>query len=456
MTRRRFVIGVVIVLIPLAIHAIWDQIESTLLARAISDMSRRGEPVSLASRSAPLESSEQKHAAGLYAAAAGLASWQAGDDGYTMTEKDVELRASDPRLEQARLDAYLARYAPAGELLKVATPLDFRGFGRHAPELGTNQSSLQNLSGMNNLSADLLSVRGQGDLAADVLVRSIRLQRTITIPYYRYLSLGRLYGSLRILLNHAMPEAASLQRLQLAFDEWPDDDGVGAELQRQRAQTLGAVWPYPADGASWALRLQPGYRAASTEAIAFAVFRPLLTHMLRRQIKPYDEAIAVARQPWPAKLDSARALAERYGIEARRAGSRTFLERAIKAAGTSMGVWQLDDALPVGGMNLARRRTVVAVMAVERFRRAHMGQPPASLAALVPEYLQSVPQDPFDGAPLKYRVDAGTYIVYSVDVNRTDDGGALYGFGSGVPGRNRAFRDMSPRDIGIRVPLRVH
>jgi hypothetical protein len=178
--------------------------------------------------------------------------------------------------------------------------------------------------------------------------------------------------------------------------------------------------------------------------------------MLRRQLEPFDEAIAVARQPWPGKLDSARTLAKRYDIEARRAGSRTLLERVIKTAGTSIGVWQLDDALPVGGMNLARRRTAVAVIAVERFRRTHMGQPPASLDALIPEYLHSVPQDPFDGAPLKYRADADTYIVYSVDVNRADDGGALYGFGSGVPGRNRAFRDMSPRDIGIRVPLRVH
>lgn len=461
MKRRRLLVVVVIVLAPLALHAVWDQIESTLLARAISDLSRRGEPVAIVSRTAPLGSSEQRQAAGLYAAAAGLARWQAADDGYRMTTKDVEDPTSDPRLEEGSLADYLASYAPAAELLKDATPLDFRGFGRLAPELETNPSSLETLSGMNNLSADMLSVRGQGDLAADVLVRSIRLQRTISIPFYRYISVGRLYGSLRILLNHATPGLASLDRLQSALAEWPDEDGLVAELQRERAQILGEFWPYPADGASWALRPQPGYRAAPAEAIGFVILRPILTHMRRRQLEPFDEAIAVARQSWPEKQDSVHALAQRHGIERLRAGSRTFFERFIRTIGPStFAVWRLDDAVPVGGINLARRRTAVAVMAVERFRRGHMGHPPASLDALVPEYLRSVPQDPFDGAPLKYRVDADTYIVYSVDVNRTDDGGALYGFGSGVPGRFRGFRDgfrdMSPRDIGIRVALRMH
>jgi hypothetical protein len=114
----------------------------------------------------------------------------------------------------------------------------------------------------------------------------------------------------------------------------------------------------------------------------------------------------------------------------------------------------LTQTLPVGGMNLAFRRTAIATIAAERFRRAHAGQPPPSLAALVPEFLASVPQDPFDGKPLKYRVAADSYVVYSVDINRVDDSGELYGFGSGVGGRVRGIRaDPLPRDIGIRVPL---
>jgi hypothetical protein len=456
MKRRRLLVVVVIVLVPLAVHAIWDQAESTLLAREISALARRGEPVNVVANRLPLASAEQRQAAALYAAAAGLARWQSRDDNYTMTAKDVESRTADPRLEAARLDEYLARAAPALALLKTATSLDFAGFSDIAPELHTNQSSLETLSGMSNLSADIHSVRGEQDLATDTLIQSIRLQRTITITWYSYLSVARLYGSLRILLNHASPEPQALQRLQAAFEEWPDSDGLIAEMQRQRAQLLGTFWPYPADGASWALRPQLGYRAAAGEAGAFVIFRPLLTHVMRRQLGPFDEVVAVARQPWPGKMDSAQALAKRYNLEARRGGSRTFLNRAMGTITGEIGVWHLDSALPVGGMNLARRRTAIVVLAVERFRRAHQGQPPVSLDALVPQYLKAVPDDPFDGKPLKYRVDADNYVVYSVDINRTDDGGVFYGFGSGVAGPIRGFRDMSPRDIGIRVPLGVH
>jgi hypothetical protein len=104
-------------------------------------------------------------------------------------------------------------------------------------------------------------------------------------------------------------------------------------------------------------------------------------------------------------------------------------------------------------MNLALRRTSIATLAAERYRRAHGGDAPVSLDALVPDYLAAVPQDPFSGQPLRYRRTADSYVVYSVDVNRIDDGGVLYGFGSGSTARMRRVDDPSPRDIGIRVPL---
>ena len=175
--------------------------------------------------------------------------------------------------------------------------------------------------------------------------------------------------------------------------------------------------------------------------------------MVRGGFQPYADAIAVAREPWPAKLDSARALAERYGVEPGRSPAQSILHRVLRVT-ESFGVQYLVQTLPVGGMHLAFHRTAIVTMAAERFRRAHAGQPPSSLNALVPEFLASVPQDPFDGKPLKYRVAADSYVVYSVDINRVDDNGALHGFGSGVGGRTRGYRDdASPRDIGIRVPL---
>jgi hypothetical protein len=66
------------------------------------------------------------------------------------------------------------------------------------------------------------------------------------------------------------------------------------------------------------------------------------------------------------------------------------------------------------------------LLAVEGYRAEHGGPPPA-LAALVPEWLDSVPDDRFSGAPYVYRVAPDTdsgYLLYSVGADGRDDGGA--------------------------------
>lgn len=435
---------IVLILLPLAIHAVWDQVESTLLARAIAELRRRGEPVDVAARGAALPTSEQRHVAALYAAAANLALHQIRDDGYRMTRKDVENPANDPRLDAAGLEAFLLRAQSALDLLASASALDFNGFGSIAPEFHENQSALQALSGINNLQTDVLSAAGEGDRAADVLVHSARLQRTFTIAFYRSLARARLFGSLRILFGRTSPSDAAIQRIQAAVETWPDDDGLHSELQAARALRLGTFWPHPADG-SWALRPQQGFRGGPGQALAFVAFRPALTHAMRRQFGSFEEALAVAREQWPAKLGSARALAQKYHVDVSRPPSDRGLVRRI--ADPSFGVWQLAYALPPAGTNLAMRRTSIAALAIERFRRANGGQSPPSLDTLVPAYLTAVPLDPFDGKPLKYTQDADGYVIYSVDRDRADDGGVLYGHGAGVVGAPER------RDLGIRVPL---
>lgn len=71
----------------------------------------------------------------------------------------------------------------------------------------------------------------------------------------------------------------------------------------------------------------------------------------------------------------------------------------------------------------ARLRTAMAAVAVERWRIAHNGQIPDSLDELVPAFLASVPQDPFDGHPLRFKKLASGYAVYSVGPDGVDDGG---------------------------------
>ena len=100
------------------------------------------------------------------------------------------------------------------------------------------------------------------------------------------------------------------------------------------------------------------------------------------------------------------------------------------------------------GLNLAMRRVAIAALAVERYRRAHDGALPPSLDALVPALLPAVPIDPFTGHPLVYKSGKDSYLLYSADMNRNDDGGALYGTGSLNP-----MPLPRLRDFGIKVPL---
>lgn len=51
------------------------------------------------------------------------------------------------------------------------------------------------------------------------------------------------------------------------------------------------------------------------------------------------------------------------------------------------------------------------------------GTLPKSVDALVPQYLESVPLDPFDGQPLRYKLTQTGFVVYSIADDRVDNGG---------------------------------
>jgi hypothetical protein len=83
----------------------------------------------------------------------------------------------------------------------------------------------------------------------------------------------------------------------------------------------------------------------------------------------------------------------------------------------------LTRGLNAYARDTAQLRNAATALAVERFR-LKTGQPPATLEELVPEFLESVPIDPFDGQPLRYRRSENGYVVYSVSLNLQDDGGS--------------------------------
>jgi hypothetical protein len=81
----------------------------------------------------------------------------------------------------------------------------------------------------------------------------------------------------------------------------------------------------------------------------------------------------------------------------------------------------------------ARRRILIAAIALERYRARH-GQYPKGLPELMPELVQTPPVDFMDGQPLRYRLTVdGHVILYSVGLGCVDDGGMLLRRGRGMP-----------------------
>jgi hypothetical protein len=69
-------------------------------------------------------------------------------------------------------------------------------------------------------------------------------------------------------------------------------------------------------------------------------------------------------------------------------------------------------------VQLAATRILLALKA----HKLEKGKLPATLAELVPEYLDSVPLDDYDGQPMRY--NAAKKVVYSVGKDLKDDGGS--------------------------------
>ena len=115
--------------------------------------------------------------------------------------------------------------------------------------------------------------------------------------------------------------------------------------------------------------------------------------------------------------------------------------------------------LTMGGSLLARaataeaqRRILITVIALERYRGKH-GSYPATLTALAPEFLKSVPVDFMDGQPLRYRLaNDGHFVLYSVGLDCVDNGGKISANGGRGVGGGSPEIFSSPTDADIVWP----
>lgn len=79
----------------------------------------------------------------------------------------------------------------------------------------------------------------------------------------------------------------------------------------------------------------------------------------------------------------------------------------------------IDNVIPAESI----RRLAGTAVALKRYQLKH-GEWPETLEALVPEFLTTIPTDPGDGQPLRYRRQSNDeFLLYTLGYNGRDDGG---------------------------------
>lgn len=90
----------------------------------------------------------------------------------------------------------------------------------------------------------------------------------------------------------------------------------------------------------------------------------------------------------------------------------------------SLLVPAVDVCLYAGARLRAKTLSLDTAVAAELNRR-ELGAFPQTLDELIPDHLPTIPIDPFDGKPLRYRIEDDGIVVYSIGRNKVDDLGDI-------------------------------
>ena len=440
--------------VPVFAFLVWSRVEAARLDRALDALEARHEPLDIADFEPTPATAEQREASRTYARAMAIA----GDQSMTRAQvaaasTAIEKLCQSPgdgpaRTEQIRiLRALEEPYTPAFELLDRAATLDAQGWQvadrprRNSPE----EFRSRNLARLNAMRIARLACSGEGVEASAALLSTLRLGRMIPLHFFgrNLLPTGH---SLHAVLTSALPDPLLLAKIQREYERAADDRGVEGRLRYQRASWLYLTLPGLVSDAP------PGYAAARTNpfgAILMRLAQPMQDHGSVAELREFDDALAAVQEPWPRKLEAATAVTAKYRYirsQTRRPG---LAERIMRPFGAHAASVTLEGLVTTAAESLAGARASVGAVAVARYSRAHDGTYPASLRVLVPEYLTEPLIDPYTGTDLKYLHNARSYKVYSVGINRKDDGGSWDDHSD-----LQESRRGNPPDIGIAVGLR--
>jgi hypothetical protein len=438
---RRLGIVVFVLLLPVAVWSLWDYIEARRLSRAVKDIRGRGEPVTMGRAQTRAEDAP-RNAARFYDAAGSLldrAPLYAGKDSIT---QGLRYGREERSVVIAKIREWLAQNAEAERLLELGTDAEFMGF-QPGTEYNYRTDRMWGLGTMAEMRRVERLADGDGDRAARAIVMQLRVARTGRSNLFGgdmvWWPVERALSELSAVLDVG-PGDPALMQLATALAEHDRDSAIEEAALRARAYLIDSFWSESSD---WYGR--PGIRFSGNplEPAVYLLLRPWFAHKVNAELGLMTTAVEQARKPWPERAT--------FGADAPVESPARVLGLRFDHPAQVMSAMHRRHVQWTARM-LAMLRTGETSVAIERYRLAHAGAPPARLDELVPALLPNVPVDPFSGRPVQYKRLGDRYIVYSVGTNQKDDGG-LQLKGPTPKTGTRDQLDTAP-DIGVQVTLK--
>ena len=423
--RRRFLAGVLICLtVVLGVPAILRLHVKTRLEAELEAIREAGYPATLEEAQAGYaEPAPGENAAELYQQAFKVRGQEPEKAGYqeiseAMEEEPERHRFSDAVRDMVR--AYLAANQERLRLLHEAAkrpaaryPIDLsEGLTIQLPHLAQVRDSARLL----RLEAMLAADEGDTALAMDAILaalaagESLREEPIVISQLVRVACFSITRDALEHVLSVASFDEEQLGILDAAFARAEDPEAFARALATER--TLG-LWGYDhpeqlfADGGDPTLdRFVPG---GTLTAIRVAELVGFQDRDRLRYVNYMNELIELSTHPTWEAIPEADRLVESI--------DDSLLPRVSQAL-----VPHLTRTVHSHAQGLADLRCAQVAIAVERYRLVY-GEAPERLDDLVPSFIEAVPTDPFDGAPLRYQTEGDGYLLYSVWRNQRDDGG---------------------------------
>lgn len=220
-------------------------------------------------------------------------------------------------------------------------------------------------------------------------------------------------------LLQASPSAQDLQQVQKAWESFSLIGNISELLRMERTTSSSAFLSSPDILKSMAALSKPASTSPSSldpyiETIEWVVWSVVFRHSDERHfLGDYQELIQHLDKggSWQDLLSLAKS-------------QKTALEEAgLSLKLSKINIPFISDALEKLAGQAALQSLTITAIAIQRHQLDHAGQPPDSLADLVPAYLAAVPADPMTKEPLRYQRKGEHFLLYAVGGNGVDDGG---------------------------------